>query len=1235
MDRHSLPSRATVASMALASAMYCLFGTLVFLASSRSALAQIDFDAIHRNLEMSGKAVAGDFNGDGRADVARVAADRIEIWLQDGGDRWVLQSPPLDAPGAEMVLAADFDEDGDLDLAVGLASVNGLQVLLGDGEGGFVELTTHSDFELVPRAGLVADLNLDGHLDLVLHADPSYPEQGSDRIVRLLGDGTGGFTAATLAVPCPRDLGVGDFDEDGHPDLVILPQYQDRLLVALGKAGALFPVGLIPVEGPAFSVAHGDFDEDGNEDLIVAGAGAGEESVLLLGDGAGGFADPAVIPTLGSSLRFPIVADFNNDLHLDVAGVDYSLPYGVRVVLGDGAGAFGPAWFVAQSRSNRLTAADFNHDGLLDLAVASDSQPYKIAVMLGVGDGTFGSPSFLSETDTPREILAVDFNEDTHVDVGVTSYQGLSVWLGDGAGGFGARSIYGFNLGKGIGTGDFNSDGHIDVAAGSGSEDIEILAGDGAGGFVNLAYLDTDRVADLRVVDLDGDSHDDVVALRNEFTKNGLAVFLGDGAGGFSAPSDYLTGRDPVQLAIADFDSSESPDVVVANESGRSLLLLPNPQDGTLLDPAIPAPGGPRGLAVVDVDEDGDLDVATADSVADRVSVYRGDGQGGLTALATIPSVVDPSRIVAADVGGDGHADLVVTGIDDGEMLLREDNGLQFDRHALDGLGRSACALQFVDLRGDGAPDLAVPRFDSFAAVRIQAGDVMDGSMVAVGSDDVTKTDLDGDGHLDLLVASQADDRVSVYLGDGNGGFTPSGGADETNPTMLVTGDFNEDGAMDVAVMTTFFTVQILLGDGLGGLSFFSSRLILYYPAAMTAADVDGNGHLDLVVAIPGDPDPENFVEGRVQVLLGAGDGTFPEDRLVDGVHHPNNVTVQSLDDLSDAYLDLLVSDPEAGGVTFAKGDGTGSFVLGATIPVDDPEEVAVGDFDGDGHLDAAIASSCCPLQVHRGDGTGEFSPWMEFPLPGSSVKARDLNGDDQTDILVLGEDSTPLGGSAWSVLLGDGRGNFAPPMSFGASRPNRAVTTGNFDEDGVLDVVIATADDVRFYRNRSGDAERCLLGNTNALAGARADVLYVNESPGEGDARVVATTSDAPFSIRMDAPPSKPGGPSRFALYAWIGGPTPSTLRILPFGLGVSCMPMPLTNDGPPNVKKIWNNIGREQKLGVPTYPSSPAPTVVLSKPNGLGRTGTFFFQGIIVDSASLSSFKAAVTNGVGVVVE
>lgn len=152
--------------------------------------------------------------------------------------------------------------------------------------------------------------------------------------------------------------------------------------------------------------------------------------------------------------------------------------------------------------------------------------------------------------------------------------------------------------------------------------------------------------------------------------------------------------------------------------------------------------------------------------------------------------------------------------------------------------------------------------------------------------------------------------------------------------------------------------------------------------------------------------------------------------------------------------------------------------------------------------------------------------------------------------------------------------------------------------------------------------------GNVNITAGPVVDVLLVNGSAGPAPFRKIVMSENDPFTMTMSAPPSKPS--ARYAAYAWLGEPTKSDLRTLPMSLGTSVMPMPISAAGPPNPKKIWNNIGKTAFLGVPDFtPPVAALSTMINKPGGIGKVVTFTVQGLILDSNSLNG-DASVTNAI-----
>jgi len=166
----------------------------------------------------------------------------------------------------------------------------------------------------------------------------------------------------------------------------------------------------------------------------------------------------------------------------------------------------------------------------------------------------------------------------------------------------------------------------------------------------------------------------------------------------------------------------------------------------------------------------------------------------------------------------------------------------------------------------------------------------------------------------------------------------------------------------------------------------------------------------------------------------------------------------------------------------------------------------------------------------------------------------------------------------------------------------------------------------VRCVRDATASADACRDGTVNlGVASDPATVLDVNGSAGDED-HVVTVAFGDPIDVTMEAPPAGPE-PAPFALYVWIGEPDETTVTPQPKNLGAMCFPTPLSG-GLPQPKKIWNNLGRVDRLGNPDYPSTPAPSTVLHLPTGLDVAIAVTFQGFILDDGSASSKPASVTN-------
>jgi FG-GAP-like repeat/FG-GAP repeat len=330
------------------------------------------------------------------------------------------------------LVAGDFNRDGIPDLAAGNSESGSVSVLLGNGAGGF---TPAPDIPIQLFSSLaVADFNRDGIADIA--ALSSF----TGAFTILIGDGSGSFTAMA-SVPTahgPSVVTAGDFNQDGIPDLAVVtsdvvPSFKGLLQIFPGNGDGTFstaPGGAITVGVALNSIVVGDFNGDGMQDLAI-----GDQSgtiAVLLGNGSGGFTQPAGSPFATGESPSLVVGDFNRD------GFDDLAAPGVAVWLGNGAGGLSsPVYSLFEpGDAISLSAGDFNGDGILDL-VSTDFRSDTVTLFLGNGSGGFvasaNSPFSIGPGPTGAGRTAVaDFNGDGVQDLAVASAEGdtLSILLG-------------------------------------------------------------------------------------------------------------------------------------------------------------------------------------------------------------------------------------------------------------------------------------------------------------------------------------------------------------------------------------------------------------------------------------------------------------------------------------------------------------------------------------------------------------------------------------------------------------------------------------------------------------------------------------------------------------------------------------------------------------------------------------------------------------------------------------
>ena len=327
----------------------------------------------------------------------------------------------------------------------------------------------------------------------------------------------------------------------------------------------------------------------------------------------------------------------------------------------------------------------------------------------------------------------------------------------------------------------------------------------------------------------------------------------------------------------------------------------------------------------------------------------------------------------------------------------------------------------------------------------------------APGAWGVIAADFNKDGMLDVVTANRGSNTVTVYLGNGNGTFQAGQQITVfTGPFGLAVGDINHDGNLDLIVTSLFASgsggVAVLLGNGDG--TFQSPTLFTTdhgQSLAAALADVNGDGNLDLIAG---------NATGGVAVFLGNGNGTF-QAPVIYGSSLGQIGGIRIADLNGDGKLDLIVANEAVVAVLLGNGDGT--FQTAVSISVPGSIDTVIGDFDGDGKLDAVASSFDSATVFLKGNGDGTFQTGVTIATSANrGIQIGDFNGDGKLDFVT--QDQT---GQKLDFYIGNGDGTFQAVQSFGTDLgPQFTFAVGNFATGGGLAVAAAgTSNHMVFFQ--------------------------------------------------------------------------------------------------------------------------------------------------------------------------
>ena len=699
----------------------------------------------------------------------------------------------------------------------------------------FLRLTTYPTGG-VPTTMVAADFNRDGKADLVV--------LNSNGVLSFVeGTGAGAFNVPKTIATLPSSsasalMTAGDFNGDGNGDVALLPSPGNAVQVFLGHGDGTFAAPLTVSDGlsSAGALASGDFNNDGWPEIVVAGT---TSVAILFGNSNGTFGKPQITKTgLNGSLAIAL-GDVNGDSHLDIAATDGG---NLQILLGSSSGALHPLVVSALNGNfpagpNVIAIADFNGDGKADIA-AGDGVNFPqyayppVCFFNGNGDGTFATST--------QACIGITLNSFSAMLV--TNLNGkpgftfpsdpLMLFVNDGTGAFSetSYSVGGpnapYSSGFPIALADFNGDGRQDIASGnSGGVQMVLNAG---GGTVR---------APLSLVQVGGPFTFNVAMNTADMNRDGHADLIVD---------DYW-----------DEHGCNFPSTVVLLGGPRNTFTPSARQGLGFYASAYPSPGNPA--AIGDFNGDGLLDIAYNVNFSSCVDgepysydqVFFGDGKGHF--VSSGPQLSFQTNYLAAGYFNTGGAEDLASLDSSGlEVLLGKGDG-SFAPAVTYGVGNNPVFVLQRDLNGDGKRDLVVVNRDGDTiSILLGNGDGTFKPQVVYAAGTLPNIAVTGDfnrnGKIDIAVGSAA--GISVLLGHGDGTFQTQKLYPATGPiTGIAQASVRQDGIealLGIDSASSRFVLLPGVGDGTFGTPVFYP--VDQVPVAIVAGDFDGDGAPDVAL---------------------------------------------------------------------------------------------------------------------------------------------------------------------------------------------------------------------------------------------------------------------------------------------------------------------------------------------------------------------------------------------------
>ena len=981
----------------------------------------------------------GDFNKDGRLDIVVLIStyDIIEIYFRlangsfEDDYAYILKwnSQP------KSVVIADFDNDDNLDIAIGNYGTNDVAILLGLDNGSFLDPTyynlTENDYS--PLYIATADLNNDGFTDLVV------ANENSPTITILFNDQQGAFLrpeSIDLVDYYAVWIAIGDVNNDGQPDIILTSTSNNVVLIFQGIGDGTFSEGytyIINESASLYGVVLGNFNKDDILDIAVIDGLESSVTVALNMNNKNSVEQNIINLQYGYSPYSMAAGDFNNDNLTDIVVVDIENSLLIVLLMKYGASFANERTYDQGSgrHSYSITMGDFDNDNQSDIAVANAGR-HNVEILMEYRDGTFRNNITLltGKNSSPRAIVTGDFDRNGRLDFVVVNYRKHNLMVVLNPCNETSNESFVYSTGvrsfpNAISTGDFNKDGWTDiVVTNSYTDTIAIFLGFSYPTFAvsySIKFSLSSYVKYVTFAHFNNDSlWDLVVVLENT---NTIQVLTGQSNESFEEQSSCLvcSANDVISLVTGDFNNDNHTDLAVACSSSATLQILLGDGIGGFPVKISESTGDmwPLFITSGDFNRDGRLDIVTANYWNDNISIFLGYGNGSFAkqVLYKMPRQSGPVWIASGDLNNDNILDLVVANKDG-------DN------------------VRILFGSGDGT-------FNKFS--EHWTGNKSTPCSIALG-------DFDKDNYTDIAVLNAGTRRVAIFFGRGNDTFWSAMmylTKQNAILTSIVAEDLNNDSILDLAVVSfSGGSGNIDIFYGLGARRFLVAKTYSTDYAirlsSIAVKDLNDDGRMDIVIGAG--------TKDKIDIMLANASEPFGAYVLYStGIGSgPCAVAVSDLN--NDDRLDLAVANSKTSVVLIYLGNGNGYFSYQKSYRTGVnavPTSLVIGDIDGDKQLDILVTNSNLnEIGIFFNYGNGTFSVVRTYPIGNgsepSSIGIADLNRDGVVDIVVAN-----LGISTIVTMYGSGNKTFLQHEPFSSKynyRP-KSVAIGDVNNDGWLDV--------------------------------------------------------------------------------------------------------------------------------------------------------------------------------------